>query len=163
MDLWVTEELQAYLIAQGVGQVPGAAPSLTIPSIWLQPYDGAPSPRRDKTTSDWLENATVTLNDTALGPPQALEAWIEEAFIDVVVRARTVPAARMIHRVVRELIHPTAAHGGRKQWQMGALLVEYSTIWTSEAPTFSDSTTVTRRAGYRFGARRKILAGLNTP
>jgi hypothetical protein len=48
-------------------------------------------------------------------------------------------------------------------WQMGDLLVEYSTIWTSEQPLGSDNDTFWRKAGYRFGVRRKVLAGLPYP
>ena len=41
MPYHIIEELQTYLIAQGVGQSPSATPSATIPSIWIQPRDGA--------------------------------------------------------------------------------------------------------------------------
>src|SRR4051794_28428379 len=117
-DLIVVEELQDYLVAQGAGQLPAAAPSLTLPSVWLSPRDGAPEPRDG-------ENATITLIDTNLAAAPDLEAWIEEAYVDVIVVARQNAAAKLIHRGIRDLIHPMSAHGGKKQWTMGVLLVEY--------------------------------------
>lgn len=157
-DFHVIEELQTYLVAQGVGQLPSAAPSTTVPSIWLQPRDGAPEPRRDGAT--FVEAATITLSDTALASPQDIEPWVEEAFVDVIVRSRQAPAGKLIHRSIHGLIHPTGAYGGRKLWTMGSLLVEYSTVWTSEQPLGVDEFTYWRKAGYRFGCRRKALAGL---
>lgn len=159
-DYLVSEELQTYLVAQGIGQLPDATPSTSLPSIWLQPRDGAPEPRRS--SGAFVENATITIVDTALSAPQALEAWIEEAFVDVIVRSRQAPAGKLIHRTIRGLLCPVEAHGGRKQWTMGSLLVEYSTLWTSEQPMGADEFTYWRKAGYRFGARRKALAGLPT-
>lgn len=160
-DYLVTEELQAYLVAQGIAQLPDASPSTAVPSIWLQPRDGAPEPRRNS-AGQFSESATITLVDTALSPPDQLEAWIEEAFVDVIVRSRQAPAGKLLHRAIRGLIHPTEAHGGRKMWTMGSLLVEYSTLWTAEQPLGSDEYTYWRKAGYRFGARRKALAGQPT-
>lgn len=162
-DLAVVEELQTYLVAQGVAQLPATAASLTVPSIWLAPRDGAPAPRSDKTTGDPVENATITIVDTFLSPAAQLEAWIEEAFVDVIVIARQNPMARLIHRTIRGLIHPIEAHGGRMNWMMGALLVEYSTIWRGDQPLYQDKDTYSRVASYRFGARRKMLAGSGAP
>jgi hypothetical protein len=160
-ELILVEELQDYLVTAGVGQLPSEDPSLTVPSIWLQPRDGAPEPRRESESEGaaFSEDATITLVDTMLGPPQALEAWIEEAFVDIVVRSRKASTGKLIHRAIRGLIHPNDAHGGRKMWEMNNLLVEYSTIWTSEQPVVADEFTFTRKAGYRFGCRRKVLAG----
>jgi hypothetical protein len=152
-DLHVVEQLQDYLVAQGVGQMPHLGPSITVPSIVAEPPEGAPEPRVG-------ESATITITDTTLAPAASLEAWIEEAFIDVVVRSREASAGKLIHRTIRGLIHPNDAHGGRKMWTMGELLVEYSTIWTGEQPVDSDEVSYRRKAGYRFGVRRKALAGL---
>ena len=85
-ELIVIEELQAYLVTQGVGQLPGTTPSLTVPSVWTMPRDGAALPR--SANGAFVENATITLRDTNLRGPSDLEAWIEEAFIDIIVRAR---------------------------------------------------------------------------
>lgn len=155
-DLIVVEELQDYLVAQGVAQQPSDAPSIVIPSVWLAPRDGAPAPRTG-------ENVTITLVDTMLAPAAELEAWIEEAFVDVIVVARQNATAKLTHRVIRDLIHPVEAHGGRFQWQMAALLVEYSTIWRGDQPLYQDNQTYSRVASYRFGARRKVLAGNGAP
>lgn len=151
-ELHVVEQLQDYLVAQGIGQMPDVTPSTAIPSIRAEPRDGAPEPREG-------ENIAITLTDTALAPAASLEAWLEEAFIDVVVRSRKAAAGKLVHRTIRGLLHPNDAHGGRKMWMMGELLVEYSTIWTPEQPVDSDETSYRRKAGYRFGCRRKALAG----
>lgn len=170
-DLIVVQELQAYLVAQGVGQLPGATPSLTVPSIWLAPRDGAPLPREDKATKAPLEHVTVTLKDPMLTSPSSLEEWMEEAFIDIIVRAHQSAACQLVHRQIRGLIVPYDASGGRKQWMMNNLLVEYSDQWRMEqelpmlrsvAQTDAHAT-YDRVASYRFACRRKVLAGLTLP
>lgn len=161
----VIEELRAYLIAQGVVQPQSAAPSTVTPSIWLQPRDGAPEPRKDS-TGNYAEAATVTLTDPMLAPASELVAWIEESFIDVIVRARTAPQAKLIQRSIRGLIHPNDDLGGRKQWTMNNLTVEYSTIWRGDQDLPrppGDRPTYDRTCGYRFGVRRKALSGLSIP
>ncbi len=163
-DLVVIEELQTYLIAQGIGQHPNAAVSLTLPSIWTLPRDGAPLPREG-------ENATITLRDQVIRGAGPLEAWIDEAFVDVIVRARQAGAGKLLQRRIKDLIVPFDAHGGRKQWMMGALLVEQSREWRGdqELPqrqSVAESDrhlTYDRVASFTFRCRRKILAGLTLP
>lgn len=170
-DLLVAQELQSYLIAQGVAQHPDTAPSLTVPSVWTQPRDGAPLPRDDKTTKAALENATITIKDPMLTSPSSLEEWIEEAFLDVIVRARQPAMAQLIHRQIRGLIVPFDSSGGRKQWMMNNLLVEYSDQWRMEqelpqlrgVAATDAHVTYDRVASYRFACRRKVLAGLAFP
>jgi hypothetical protein len=154
-DLIVVEELQDYLVAQGAGQLPAAAPSTTLPSVWTAPRDGAPEPRPG-------ENVTITLIDVNLTAAPGLEAWIEEAFVDVIVIARQNPQAKLIQRGLRDLIHPMSAHGGKKMWTMGQLVVEYSTCWRGDQPLAQNKNTYSRVQGFRFGCRRKALAGLPT-
>lgn len=170
-DLLVAQELQSYLVAQGVGQDPDDTPSLTLPSIWLQPRDGAPLPRVDKSTGIALEAVAITIKDPMLTSPSSLEEWMEEAFIDIIVRAHQPAMAQLVHRQIRGLIVPFEASGGRKQWMMNNLLVETSTQWRMEqelpqlrgiAATDSHRT-YDRVASYCFACRRKILAGLAFP
>ena len=156
-DLYVPAELHAFLVASGVGQAPAAAPSLAVPSIWVDPKAGPPRPRTG-------EACTVTLRAVARRPAAQLEAWIQETFVDVIVRhATSAAAATSVHRQIRDLLHPISAHGGRKQWTMGALLVEYSDEWRGEQPLpfqqTGDAVTYDSVTGYRLGARRKSLAG----
>lgn len=151
-ELLVVEELQDYLVAQGVGQLPGNPPSTTLPSVWLAPRDGAPRPRSG-------ENVTITIVDTQLGSINELEAWIDETFVDIIVVARQNTAAKLTHRVIRNLIHPIEGHGGRKMWTMGQLQVELSTVWRGDQPLHQDDATYSRTASYRFQCRRKALAG----
>lgn len=156
-ELILVEELQDYLIAQGVGTMPppkgGPAINAGLPSIWLSPRDGAPRPR------DGLESATVSIVDTQLGSVHDLDTWIEESFVDVIVTAPNNGTVKLIHRGIRNLLHPITGNGGRKQWMMGALLVELSTVWRGEQPLAQDDFVYARTASYRFQVRRKALAG----
>lgn len=151
-ELFLVEQLQLYLVAQGVGQLPAAPASSTVPSIIRTPREGTPVLRDG-------EEANIGLVDTNLAAPGALEAWLEEAFVDVIVTARQVATARLIHRGIRNLIHPIGSHGGRTQWMMNLLLVEYSTTWRGEQPLRQDNIAYARVASYRFCCRRKALAG----
>jgi hypothetical protein len=163
-DLVVVEELQVFLVAQAIGQLPSAAPSLSLPSVWTLPRDGAPLPRDG-------ENATITLRDPIIRLASEMEAWVEEAFVDVIVRARQARVGKLLQRRMLELIVPYTAPGGHYQWMMGALLVEQSVVWRGdqEMPQRQRVTegdphaTYDRVASYRFRCRRKILAGLTLP
>lgn len=163
-DLLVIEELASYLVTQGIGQRPSATPSLTVPSIWLMPRDGAALPRVG-------ENVTITINDTNLSGPQELMAWIDETFVDVIVRSRQPGVGKLVQRSIKKLLVPWDAHGGRKQWMMNNLLVEASNEWRGDQPlpqspvaTATDAhQTYDRVASYRFTCRRKILAGSTLP
>jgi len=152
--LLVVNEFRAYLIAEGIVQDGNDPPSLTLPSIWAQPRDGALLPRED-------EGITVTLIDVGIGGPNSLEPWIEEAFVDVMVRARSVGVGQLIHRAIRTLISPADLPGGRKMWQMGALLVECSDQWRKEQPLppVEGGLTYDRVQSFRFVARTKALRG----
>jgi hypothetical protein len=157
-ELYVLEELKAYLISQGVAQAQDATPSLTIPSLWLNPRDGAPAPRRAASGGDYLEAATVTLIDTNTSGPVGMEAWIEETFVDVVVRSRTAAPGKLIQRQVRGKLAPIGDLYGRKHWTMGALLVEYSTLWRGDQPVDADDVSYRRVQSFRFGVRRSVLS-----
>jgi hypothetical protein len=151
-ELLLVEQLRDYLVTQAVATMPADADPAR-PSIWLQPKDGAPEPRQGK------EAATVTLVDSQLGGHGELEAWLEEAFIDVIIVAPLAATCKLLHRGIRNLIHPIGSHGGRSQWMMGLLLVEYSTVWRAEQPLGQTDSFYARTASYRFCCRRKALAG----
>ncbi len=167
-DLDVLTELKTYLIAQGVAQRfdndGSPAPSLALPSIVLMPRKGAPLPRDG-------ENITITLNDTMLRSPSPLEPWVQEAFVDVIVRSRQPAPGKVLQRAIGALIAPWDQVGGRKGWMMGALLVEQSMMWRGDQPlpqrqAIGESdphATYDRVASYRFLCRRKVLAGLSMP
>lgn len=156
-ELLLTNELQDYLVTQGIGQLPSAAPSGSVPSIWLDPRDGAPEPRDG-------ENVAISIIDTGLAVPGDLDGWMDDSIIDIVVRSRSKPTAVMAHRAIRNLLAPINDYAGRKQWFAGALRVERSTIWRPEQPVRvtedADRRCYTRTAAYRFEVRRKSLAGL---
>jgi hypothetical protein len=163
-DLDVLRELQVYLIAQGIGQAPSSAPSLTVPSIWLMPRDGSPLPRDG-------ENITITLHDTMMRSPSSMEPWMQEAFVDVIVRSRQPTPGKLLQRTIGALIAPWGLPGGRHQWMMGGLLVETSDQWRGDQPMPQRQDTsqgdphisYDRVASYRFVCRRKVLAGLSMP
>jgi hypothetical protein len=154
-DLSVVDELAAYLVAQGVAQLPDQPPSDALPSLWAMTLEGVPGPREG-------ESITITLRDTLLAPAATLEAWIQETFMDVIVRSRSEPAGTFVQRQIAGLIHPTSAHGGKTNWDMGQLRVEYSTIWRGDQPlppADPNDPTFDRVQSFRFGCRRKALAG----
>jgi hypothetical protein len=159
-ELLVIDELRAYLIAQGVCQTNDAAvaaPSAVIPSIWVKPMTpGAPEPR----LPEGGEVATITLADTLLKSPGDLEPWMEEAFIEVIVRSWSPSAGELIQRQIRGLIVPDGAVGGRKMWTLNTLLVEYSTLWRGDQSLGATDLSYGRTQSFRFGARRKSLSGL---
>jgi hypothetical protein len=149
-DLIVVEELKAYLVAQGLAVHPG--PSLSLPSVWTPPRDGAMHPRDG-------ENATIVLAESLNAPAGTLEAWITESFVNVIVRAREDRDAKLIQRSILDLIHPNAAHGGRFVWTMNNLVVEYSRVWRGDQALEADKVSYTRVQSFVFGCRRKALAG----
>lgn len=155
-ELYVLEELRTYLIAQGVAQEQSQPASTTVPSIWLNPRDGSPQPRGPKGAPD--ENATITLVDTNTTGPPELEAWIEETFVDVIVRSRTAAPGKLLQRQIRGLLSPIGDLYGRKHWTMGSLLVEYSTLWRGDQPVDADETSYTRVQSFRFGVRRSVMS-----
>lgn len=158
-EMLVIDELRAYLIAQGLAQTNDpsvAAPSAVLPSVWVKPVDGAPEPRLPK----GAEVATITLSDTLLRAPDVLAPWMEEAFIEVIVRSWSPSAGALIQRQIRGLIVPDNAIGGRKMWTMNNLLVEYSTMWRGDQSLGATDLSYGRTQSFRFGARRKSLSGL---
>lgn len=157
-DLVVVEELQAFLIARGVGGLPSDDPSTAHPSIWTMPRDGAAMPRT--TDDEWLETQTVTLNDPNLSGPGLLDAWLEESFVDIIVRSQNPSEGKLLLRSIVGLIHPIGALGGKKQWEMNDLLVQESRIWRreQELPRVENGLTYDRKASFRFICARSVLA-----
>ena len=165
---YIVEELQTYLISQGVGQLPSATPSATVPSIWIQPRDGARLPGKPRGSFDAstakVETSTIPLIDVQTGSPMmsGLEAYIDETYIDIIVRSKTAVPCKQIHRQIRDLLHPSGELYAKQDWQMNNISVEYSSIWRPEQPlnfaTDAEVQTYDRVAGYRIGARRANLA-----
>lgn len=155
-EMLVIDELRAYLIAQGVCQDNNVAESAVLPSIWVKPMEGAPEPR----LPDGGEVATITLIDTLLRSPGDLEQFMEEAFIEVVVRSWSPAAGELIQRQIRGLIAPGDQPGGKKLWTMNNLLVEYSTMWRGDQSLGATELSYARTQSFRFGCRRKSLSGL---
>lgn len=152
-DLIVVEELHSFLVAEGVGQAPDAAASQTVPSIWVQPREGAPRPRQG-------EKTTVTITDTLLNGPPGLEPWLEDAFVDIVVRSTSDATCRLLHRTIKGLLHPQGAVGGRKNWTMGALRVLWSRTWKGEQPLppIDGAVTFDRVSSFRITCARSDLS-----
>lgn len=154
-DYDVTEELQTHLVTAGLGQLPGATVSATIPSVWLDPKDGVPAPRG-------VETATITLRATHIGRPHDLDYAIEETFVDVTVRTLKAAPGKLLQRQIRGLLLPGSAVGGAKMVTIGGLVVEYLTQWRSDQALPVQDDTYVRVQSFRFGARRKALAGQPT-
>lgn len=157
----VTEELQAYLVAQGVGVLPADHDGAS-PVVILSPRDGAPQPSRDG-TGRFGSVPTVTLSDIVTSRPNDLDYAIEETFVAVVVRAVNNGTAKMLQRTIRGLLVPGDAVGGRKMFQMGAILVERCVLWRGDQPIGADSQSYDRSQAFMFQVRRKVLAGQPYP
>lgn len=163
-DLIVIEQLHVYLVAQGIAQAPSVAPSLTVPSVWRKTRDGAPLPRAG-------EKITIELAKSGERGQLGLEAWLDDTYVDVIVRSVDPAAGELVQRRIKDLIEPLGSLGGRKNWMMGSLRVEYSRTWRGAQP-LSQRQSVAERdphrtydsvASFMFGCRRKILAGLTIP
>jgi hypothetical protein len=154
----VVEQLQSFLVAQGVGQLPGATPSVTLPSIWTMPRENAAMPRMKD--GAFLEKQTITLHDTNLSGPPGAEAWIEDTFVDVIVRSKNDGEGKLLHRAIAGLLHPIGKLSGRADWTMNELRVLYSQIWRREQalPSVQGGLTYDRVASYRIGVARSQLA-----
>lgn len=163
-DLIVIEELRSYLVAQGIavdnGSATIASPSTAVPTIWLEPRDGAPEPRNEGGTQ--IENVTITLSETISTPARDMAAWITETFVEVIVKARQNRDAILTQRKIADLIQPGQAYGGRFMWTMGSLLVESSRVWLGDQAFGQNKTCFTRVQSLQIDARRKALAGLPT-
>jgi hypothetical protein len=157
--LIVVEQLQAYLVTQGIGQLPSVDPSTTLPSVWLMPRQGAAMPRTNG--GEWLETQTITLHDPNLTGPPGVEAWLEDTFVDIIVRSRNAGEGKLLHRTIAGLLHPVGvAPVGKRNWTMGGLHLLYSSIWRREQalPTVENGLTYDRVASYRFRCARSDLA-----
>lgn len=146
-DLHLIEELRAQLITSGVVQAQTAAPSLTVPSVWLEPRDGVPEPRTG-------ENVTVTLREGTEIPGEWLEGFLEERVVDVIVRSRQSAPGKLVQRSVRGLLHD------RREFFLGGLRVEWSHVWRGTQLLGSDETAYTTLQAFRVACRVKSLAGL---
>lgn len=156
-DLLVGEELQSYLVTAGIGHSFTDAPSTSYNRVALYPRDGAPQPVKGS------EHAVITVRPSMIGVPSDLEAWVEESYMDIIVRADNNGRAQAVQTDIRDLLHPIDSHGGRKQWQMAGLLVECSRVWRPDQPIGSDSISYDREQSFAFYVRRKVLAGLTLP
>lgn len=146
-DLILTEQLQAHLVEEGIGQHPSAAADEDLPSIWLNPRAGAPEPRDG-------ENATITLVATNQVPGRPLEGFLETRIVDVIVRARKSPLGELIQRQIR------AELDDRREYFLNDLRIERSHLWRGLQPTGSDETSYQTNQSFLIEARTKSLAGL---
>lgn len=157
----VTEELQSYLVNEGVGQLPEADPSPTVPSIWTNPRYGAVMPRISlETPAEWLENVTVTVADGQLQGPPGLASYLLDTFVIITTRARKEAEGILLHRQIRSLLHPPGSPiAGRCKWQMNDLAVLYSRIWRTEQPLppIENGLTYDRTAWYLIECARSDL------
>lgn len=145
-DLFLVEQLRAYLVAQGI--VRNAETTGPLPPCWMNPRDGA----REPTGSDL---AAVTLIQTlAIPQPGEVQRFLEEPIVDVVVRATSDPRAQLLHRQIRGVL------ADRDLFTMGSLLVERCLVWRMDQPTGQNDKTYSRTGSFRFLVRVKALAGL---
>ncbi len=156
--LLVSDELRSYLIAEGVG-VAGSSTPGALPTVWLQPRDGALTPRRLGTTSEFVEPATVTINTVGQTVPQTGAEFVEETIVDIRVRALQHSTAQLLQRRIYDLLVDSCP-GGRELWTMGGLLVQYSRRFRGDQFVSADADSYERVQSILFGCRRESLAGL---
>lgn len=149
--LLAIEELGAHLIAQGITSPYASAPG-ALPSLWLNPRDGAPLPRDG-------EPGTITLVEITIASDHDLAPWVEISFIATIARYRTERYAQLAQRQLRDLIAPRDQLEGRKQWQMGALPVMRSKVFRPDQPVEASSVAYTRSQAFQFDCARSALAG----
>ena len=160
-DVHVIDELLTRLVDDEIVQRWNTTPSATVPGCVITPIKGAPLPRDG-------EPATVTLRQSGVSQPNGMDAWLEETAIEVIVRARVAPAGRLIHRMIRGVIHPTGAYPAQTGWQLTSnLFVERSYIWRREqtippqmnqAEGQRDLVTYDTTESYMFAVRRSLLS-----
>lgn len=155
------DQLQLYLVAQSIGQMPETAPSESHPVIYTMPRTGgAPLPRKNEAGKP-LEKITITLQDASVGAGKVqLETFLEETIVDVIVRAEQANDAKLTHRAIRNLLSPIGALRGRSDWMMNELRVLYSEVFTNEQPLppLNDGITYDRIATFRIVCTRASLA-----
>jgi hypothetical protein len=147
-DLIVIEELQAYLVAQGVVRAWGGAAN-GLPQCILAPRDGAPEASSGKA----YENAVVTLTKIGQVPPVVQEEFLENALIECVTRAYRAVDAELIQRRIRATLN------GLRLFTMGSLIVEHAQVFAGDQPLGSDETDYTRMQTFLIEARVRSLAG----
>ena len=155
-ELIVAHELQDFLVAQGIAQLPATAPSPAVPVVYADPRDGAAQPRRTA-AEGWAEKAAITLRETLEQPPDPLEEFLERQIVDVIVLAIDGPTAKLTQRAVRRAL------AGRRLWTMGTLLVEQVDIWRGDQALPRDPDRFdgySRVQSFSFLCRTKALAGL---
>ena len=95
----------------------------------------------------------MTLEQTGHVVRGPLEEFLEEAVIDVTVRAYRAYDAEILQRRIRNVL------SGEENFMLGALLVEWVRVWRGDQPLGADETSYTRRQAFRFGVRVAALAG----
>lgn len=145
-DLILIEQVQAYLVAQGVVRLPNT--SGPVPMCWLDPRDGAPEPKAP-------EAVTVTLIPSLTIPGSWLEGVVlEEKIVDIMVRSKFSAPGELVQRQIRGQLEE------RKNIFFGTLRVEWSKQWRGIQRVTSDETSYTTVQSFRIACRVKSLAGL---
>lgn len=145
-DLLVAEEVQTYLIAQGIVRDPPVPGPL--PPCWIDPDEGAPEPAEDV-------EATVTLFSIGEIPQEWLEGtFLQERVLDVVVRARHPRDGELLQRDIRVALEE------KKNVMFGQLRIEWSKLFRGVQYLDSDHESHRTLQSFRIAARMKSLAGL---
>lgn len=139
----ITQELRVHLIAQGIVRDPDVAGAL--PPLWLSPRDGMPGPNE----GDPPTAAPVVLAAYRVAgiPPRPWEGYIRNEGVDIQFRSMTVPAILDLSEKIRREV------SDRNLWQMGAILVQRSRLYSDLQPIVDDDTGFRYRVQYLVDVR----------
>lgn len=147
-DVFVLEELAAELVTQGICRA-WQTTANGLPQVIRDERYGTPEPQGKA-----FEDAIVGLVRTDQVPPAPLEGFLEQAVVDVIVRAYKAQDAELIGRQIRGLLNDR-----RQGYFLGALRIEYSYLWQGDQRLGADETSYTRRQSFVICARSLSLAG----
>jgi len=139
----VAQELRVYLVAQGIVRDPDIAGPK--PPLWLSPRDGLPGPGEGGPPR--AHSLVLGGYPTAGVPPRPWEGFIRNEAVDLHFRCLTAPPILDVAEQIRREL------SDRNLWQMGALLVQRSRIYSMLQPIVEDDQGFRYRVQYLFDIR----------
>ena len=146
----LAEQLQAFLIANGVGRRPTTAGS-SLPPIWLDPKEGVPAPGDGGAPTAHADLVLALVPAPGVAPDH-FEGWFDRPGIDIWLRARNPVIAEDAAWTIRGLLND------RRHFLVGGLLVEESLVSRPFQKLYSDENGWTYLMGFQFLVRESAYA-----